>query len=82
LFEVAAQPGTDASSKAFVVMPNPVYFDPTLPRSAVQLMVLGVSGLNLDQAAAHNSDSFDSTFLTREFVERVDWKSIAKTELR
>lgn len=82
LFEVAAQPGADANSKAFVVMPNPAYFDPKLPRSAVQLMVLGVSGLNLDQPAVRNSDDFDSTFLTREFVERVDWKSIARTELR
>ena len=77
--EVVAQPGGDISA---IMMPNPTYFDPKLPRSALQLMVLRVSGLNLDQAAARNGDSFDSTFLTREFVERVDWKSIAKTELR
>jgi hypothetical protein len=78
-FEVVAQPGADTSA---IMMPNPAYFDPKLARSALQLMVLGVSGLNLDQPAAHNGDSFDSRFLTREFIERVDWKSIAKTELR
>jgi hypothetical protein len=78
-FEVVAQPGADTSA---IMMPNPTYFDPKLARSAVQLMVLGVSGLNLDQPATHNGDSFDSRFLTREFIERVDWKSIAKTELR
>jgi hypothetical protein len=77
--EILAQPSPDASA---LMMPNPAYFDPKLLRSAVQLMVIDISGLQLDQAAAHNSDSFDSTFLTREFVERVDWKSIAKTELR
>jgi hypothetical protein len=78
-FEVVAQAGADTSA---IMMPNPAYFDPKLARSAVQLMVLGVSGLNLDQPATHNGDSFDSRFLTREFIERVDWKSIAKTELR
>jgi hypothetical protein len=77
--EVVAQPGADTSA---IMMPNPTYFDPKLPRSAVQLMVVRVSGLNLDQAATHNGDAFDSTFLTREFVQRVDWKAIAKTELR
>ncbi len=77
--EVVAQPGADTSA---IMMPNPTYFDPKLARSAVQLMVLGVSGLNLDQPAARNGDSFDSRFLTREFLESVDWKSIAKTELR
>jgi hypothetical protein len=78
-FEIVAQPGADTSA---IMVPNPAYFDPRLPRSAVQLMVLAVDGLQLDQAATHNGDSFDSTFLTRAFVERVDWKSIARTELR
>jgi len=78
-FEILAQPGPDASA---LMMPNPNYFDPKLPRSAVQLMVIDISGLQLDQPAARNGDGFDSTFLTREFLERVDWKSIAKTELR
>jgi len=78
-FEIVAQPGTDTSA---IMVPNPAYFDPKLPRSAVQLMVPAVDGLHLDQPATHNGDSFDSTFLTRAFVERVDWKSIARTELR
>lgn len=78
-FEVVARPGPDTSA---IMLPNPAYFDPRLPRSAVQLMVIEVGGLQLDQPAARNGDSFDSTFLTRGFLERVDWKSIARTELR
>jgi hypothetical protein len=61
---------------------NRNYFDPKLPRSAVQLMVVEVGCQNLDQAAARNVDSFDSTLVTQAFVKKVDWKVIAERALR
>jgi hypothetical protein len=79
LYELATQGGADTSA---IVMPNPAYYDPRLPRSAVQLIMLAVDGLKLDEPAARNGDAFDSTYLTRQFVEQVDWKLIGRSELR
>lgn len=77
--EIVARPGADTSA---IVMPNPGYFDPKLPRSAVQLVMLAIDGLKLDEPAARSGDTFDSTHLMRQFVEKVDWQAFGKGELR
>lgn len=77
--EIVAQPGPDTSA---LMAPNPAYFDPRLPRSALQLMVVEVGGLGLDQPARDGDRSHGSAVLMREFLEKVDWTSIAREALR
>jgi hypothetical protein len=74
--EVQAQP-SPASQQVWI--DNPAYFDPGLPRTAVQLIAIDIGNLRLDAPASANADAdADAKGLARQFFERTDWQGIAK----
>jgi hypothetical protein len=60
--------GTDAAGAAMVVGPNPAFFDPALPKTAVQVLIVEIGPVK---------DQKFSGFLLRKLGEiqaSLDWK--------
>ena len=74
--EVQAEATPDTQQ---VWIDNPAYFDPKLPRSAVQLIAIDIASMNFDQAVGAQGDV---KRLGRQFIERIDWKALAEEGLK
>jgi hypothetical protein len=71
--EVTLEPEPNAMP---VWVDNPRYFDPSRPRTAIQLMVLDLS--TLDMRTPLNEQPSGALKLLRQFVERIDWPALAR----
>ena len=74
--DVAAQPTGNAQQ---VWADNPAYFDPKLPRTALQLIAIDVTYRDLDKPPPTQPDS---KALVRQIFDRTDWAAMAKDVLK
>jgi hypothetical protein len=74
--EVQAEPSPDTQQ---VWIDHPAYFDPKLPRSAVQLIAIDIAYMNFDRAGGAQDDA---KRLGRQFIEHIDWKAFAEEGLK
>lgn len=79
-FEILVNPEEGAQT---LMMENPDYFNDELPRTAKQVMLIGLPQFDYDEVFTRGGDEKKlSRLWTYNFFKQVDWKAVAKSALR